>query len=108
MFSTLNLNSRPQTSGALQLTTEDFLSFLVQVGYSDARSQDGIVWVFGGQSSSDLSSQGVQLYCGDAAVKALNDLHGDLSLQKTFRLGSGLYISVLHRFFLKLTRRYSV
>lgn len=64
-----------------QLTTEDLLSFFVKVGHSDAGCQDGIVRVFGGEGGSGLSSQGVQLYCGDAAVKALNHLHCDLSLQ---------------------------
>lgn len=77
-----------------QLTTEDLLGFFVKVGHSDAGRQDGIVRVFGGEGGSGLSSQGVQLYCGDAAVKSLNHLHCDLSLQSKTPCGFGseLYI----------------
>ena len=64
-----------------RLTAENLLGLLVQVGDCDAGSQDGIVWVFGGECGSDLCSQRVQLHCGDPIVQTLDDLHGDLGLK---------------------------
>lgn len=47
---------------------------LLQVADGDARCEDGIVGVLGGQVGSRLSSQIVQLNCGDSRVDAKDDL----------------------------------
>lgn len=66
----------------MKLTTEYFLGLFVQVRYSDACSQDCIVWVFGCESGSSLCCQSVELHCGDSTVQTLDHLHGNLGLRK--------------------------
>lgn len=62
------------------LTTEYFLGLFVQVGHSDACSQECVVRVFGGEGGSSLCCQGVQLHGGHTAVQTLDHLHCNLSL----------------------------